>query len=183
MPSSSTITINQINYGIDLDQHLDHESGSTQLVNTHSDTSELVNTDSTLPTHHLPSHHTYPANGSNSNNHYHTPATVVRVGTFPPRSNNQTLYAYIVTNFTVITIVIAVITLVATVAGIIVAIVLAVIYKWATLGRDVKGIRLGSHRSCFPQVRIRRNECTILACPSCGYARCGNCHVTKVQVR
>jgi hypothetical protein len=130
MPSSSTITINQVNYGIDLDQHLDHDSGSTQLVNTHSDTSELVNTNSTLPTHHLPSHHTYPANGSNSNNnHHHTPATVVRVGTFPPRSNNQTLYAYIVTNFTVITIVIVVITLVATVAGIIVAIVLAVIYK------------------------------------------------------
>ncbi|KAF7681150.1 hypothetical protein GT037_000126 [Alternaria burnsii] len=129
MPSSSTITINQANYGIDLDQHIDHDSGTSQLVNTHSDTSELVNTDSTLPAHYLASHHTYPANGSNCNNHYHTSTAIARVGTFPPRSNNQTLDAYIVTNFTVITIVIAAITLVATVAGIIVAIVLAVIYK------------------------------------------------------
>lgn len=48
---------------------------------------------------------------------------------FPPRPHDQTLHAYIVANFTLITIIIAVVTLVATVAGIIVAIVLAVIYK------------------------------------------------------
>lgn len=53
----------------------------------------------------------------------------MRAIAFPPRPDDQTLHAYIVTNFTLITIAIAVITLVATVAGILVAIVLAVIYK------------------------------------------------------
>ncbi|CAN9255028.1 unnamed protein product [Alternaria alternata] len=82
-----------------------------------------VNTDTKLPTHYLPSSDsTSPSNNDNE-------TTRSRAIVFPPRPDDQTLHAYIVANFTLITIVVAIVTLFATVAGIIVAIVLAVIYK------------------------------------------------------
>jgi hypothetical protein len=84
---------------------------------------QSVNADTGLPTHHIPSFDST----SPSNNKSQT--TSSRAIAFPPRPDDQTLHAYIVTNFTLITIAIAVVTLVATVAGILVAIVLAVIYK------------------------------------------------------
>ena len=86
-------------------------------------TTQPVDTDTGLPTHHVPSSNsTSPSNNDNQ-------TTPLRAMIFPPRPHDQTLHAYIVANFTLITIIIAVVTLVATVAGIIVAIVLAVIYK------------------------------------------------------
>jgi hypothetical protein len=85
---------------------------------------QSVNKDTKLPTHHIPSLDSPPPNNNNNNR-----TTPLRAIAFPPRLDDQTLHAYIVTNFTLITIAIAVITLVATVAGILVAIVLAVIYK------------------------------------------------------
>ncbi|KAH6860486.1 hypothetical protein B0T12DRAFT_471972 [Alternaria alternata] len=92
-----------------------------QLNNSTS--TQSINTNTELPTHHIPSFDsTSPSNNDN-------PATPLRAIAFPPRPDDQTLHAYIVANFTLITIIIAVVTLVATVAGIIVAIVLAVIYK------------------------------------------------------
>lgn len=126
MSSSSTITVDQANYGIDLDQHIDHNSGSTQLVNTDSGPPEPVDTDPTLPTHHVPSHDAHSTDNSNNRNN---PNRVARAMTFPPRQNNQTWHDYVVTNFKVITIVIALITLACTVIGIIAGIVIAIVRK------------------------------------------------------
>ena len=126
MPSSSTITTNQANYGITLDQHIDHDSGSSQLVNTHSDTSELVNFDSTLPTHHVPSHDSHVTNNSNDRNN---PNRITRAVTSPPRQNDQTWYDYVVTNFKVLTIIFAIITLAFTIIGVIAAIVIPIVLK------------------------------------------------------
>lgn len=75
----------------------------------------------------MPPFDTPSAKNNNNNNNKQT--TFSKAIAFPPKPNDQTLHAYIVANFTLITIVIAIITLFATVAGIIVAIVLAVIYK------------------------------------------------------
>jgi hypothetical protein len=92
-----------------------------QLNNSTS--TQSINADTELPTHHVSS---FNSTSLSNNDGQTTPSRAIA---FPPRPDDQTLHAYIVANFTLITIVIAIITLVATVAGIIVAIVLAVIYK------------------------------------------------------
>ena len=89
-----------------------------------STSTQPVNIDTKLPTHYIPSFDSTSASNSNNNQTTH-----LRAIAFLSRPDDQTLHAYIVANFTLITIIIAVVTLVATVAGIIVAIVLAVIYK------------------------------------------------------
>ncbi|KAG9192941.1 hypothetical protein G6011_11675 [Alternaria panax] len=95
-----------------------------QMSNLNNSTpTQPVNFDTTLPTHHVPSHNSH----SPIDNAAQT--TPSRAAAFPPKSDNQTLYTYIVANFNVITIFIATVTLLTTGAGIIVAIGLAIMYK------------------------------------------------------
>ena len=126
MPSPTTTANNEANHDIEPAQPIENDSGSIQLVNTHSDPSQPVNADSTLPTHHVPSHDAHSTDNSNNRNN---PNRVARAMTFPPMQNDQTWYDYLVTNFKVITIVIALITLACTVIGIIAGIVIAIVRK------------------------------------------------------
>ncbi|OAG16262.1 hypothetical protein CC77DRAFT_393739 [Alternaria alternata] len=91
-----------------------------------STSTQPVNTDTRLPTHHVPSHNAHSTNNSNNRNNSNI---IARAMTFPPMQNDQTWYDYLVTNFKVITIVIALITLACTVIGIIAGIVIAIVRK------------------------------------------------------
>jgi hypothetical protein len=91
---------------------------------------ELVNTDSTLPRHKVQrpasphiSSNAHPANNNDN------PTIVPRAMTFPPRHADQTLCAYVGTNFKVITIIVAVAALVVAVLGVIAAIVVPIVRK------------------------------------------------------
>lgn len=129
MPSSTTTANNETNPDTELLQPTGNDSGSVLLGNSHSDPSQPVNTDSTLPTHHVPSHDTHVTNNSNNNNNRNNSNRIARAATFPPRQNDQTLYDYVVTNFNVLTIIIAVISLAFTIIGVVAAIVIPIVLK------------------------------------------------------
>jgi hypothetical protein len=126
MASSTTTANNEINTDIELAQLVENDSGSVLLANAHFDPSQPINTDSTLPTHHVPANNTHPATNNNNRNNTNR---LVRAMTLQPRQNDQTLYDYIVTNYKVITFIIAMITLAVTIIGVIAAIVIPIVLK------------------------------------------------------
>ncbi|KAH6860487.1 hypothetical protein B0T12DRAFT_393629 [Alternaria alternata] len=126
MPSPTTTANNEANHDIEPAQPIENDSGSIQLVNTHSDPSQPVNADSTLPTHHVPSHDAHSTDNSNNRNNLNR---IARAATFPPRQHDQTWYDYVVTNFKVLTIIFAIITLAFTIIGVIAAIVIPIVLK------------------------------------------------------